>query len=446
MNQHPNAFIPQDLGDGLQLRQATAEDTEKLADFNARIHSGDEPNEHVGNWTRDLMSGTHPIVRAEDFTIVEDTKEDKIVSSLNLISQKWRYGDVEFGVGRPEIVGTDPDYRRRGLVRKQFDVVHAWSAERGEMLQGITGIPNFYRQFGYEMALELSGGREGYAHKVAKLGEDQEEPYTLRPATQEDLGFIANVYEAAQSRYLVTCSRTKELWEYELSGRHAKSANRIELHVIQNTDQQPVGFIAHPPDVWGGCLGASFYELVPGLSWAAVTPSVVRYLLAAGKQYAERDEKEPSDRFAFWLGSVHPAYEIISSWLPRVHKPYAWYIRIPDLPSFFKRIAPVLDERLANSTVVGYDEDLKLNFYREGVRLVFEKGRLTTAERWSPDSKEWGHAGFPGLTFTQVLMGFRSLDEINYAFPDCWVHNDQKRELLNVLFPKQPSFVQWPVS
>ena len=41
----------------------------------------------------------------------------------------------------PELVGTKKEYRRRGLVRQQFEVMHEWSAERGELVQIITGIP-----------------------------------------------------------------------------------------------------------------------------------------------------------------------------------------------------------------------------------------------------------------------------------------------------------------
>ena len=37
--------------------------------------------------------------------------------------QTWTYGGVPFEVGRPELVATHPDYRRRGLVRAQFEAV-----------------------------------------------------------------------------------------------------------------------------------------------------------------------------------------------------------------------------------------------------------------------------------------------------------------------------------
>ena len=157
--------ILRDLGDGLILRRSTPADAEALADFNARVHSDDgwdKPDERIGAWVRDLLTLPHPTFDVGDFTIVEDTRAGKIASSLNLIPQTWTYAGIPFQVGRPEVVGTAPEYRKRGLVRIQFDTVHQWCAERGYIVQAITGIPYYYRLFGYEMALNLGGGRSGY--------------------------------------------------------------------------------------------------------------------------------------------------------------------------------------------------------------------------------------------------------------------------------------------
>lgn len=153
--------VIRDLGDGLILRRSTPEDAEALATFNAAFHSDDgpdKPDERLAAWTRDLLTRPHPTFHPDDFTIVEDARSGKIVSSMNLISQTWSYAGIEFGVGRPELVGTLPEYRQRGLIRLQFDEIHKWSAERGELVQAITGIPFYYRQFSYEMGLELGGG------------------------------------------------------------------------------------------------------------------------------------------------------------------------------------------------------------------------------------------------------------------------------------------------
>ena len=135
--------LPRDLGDGLVLRWGKPEDVEALAEFQGRIFAQDgQPDESIGYWTRDVMRGDHPNTGPADFTIVEDTtKGGKIVSSLNLLSHTWAYDGIPFGVGRPEAVGTEPEYRRKGLVRQQLAVIHSRSAGRGELMQAIMGTP-----------------------------------------------------------------------------------------------------------------------------------------------------------------------------------------------------------------------------------------------------------------------------------------------------------------
>src|SRR5512135_1012049 len=123
------------------------------------------------------MSGKHPTFGVGDFTIVENSQTGEIVSALNLIPQTWTYAGIPFKVGRPELVGTLPEYRNRGLVRKQFEVIHQWSKENGDMLLGITGIPYYYRLFGYEMAMNLGGGRAGFPTHIPRLDEGEGEPY-----------------------------------------------------------------------------------------------------------------------------------------------------------------------------------------------------------------------------------------------------------------------------
>jgi len=210
--------ILRDLGDGLILRRSTPEDADALAEFNRAIHTDNEPDgQCIAAWTRDLLTRPHPTFHPDDFTIVEETATRRIISTMNLISQTWSYEGIKFGVGRPELVGTLAEFRNRGLVRIQFEEVHKWSAERGEMVQAITGIPFYYRQFGYEMALDLDGRRFGYEAQVPQLKEGETEPYGIRPARESDLPFIASLYE--QERSMVRCERTPELFRHELMGR-----------------------------------------------------------------------------------------------------------------------------------------------------------------------------------------------------------------------------------
>ena len=447
-----------DMGDGLVLRRATRADTEALADFNARVHSDngwDTPDPGVGAWVRDLMAGRHPSFDVGDFLVVEDTATGTIVSSSNLISQTWSYAGIEFGVGRPELVGTHPDYRRRGLIRKQFEILHRWSAERGELVQAITGIPWYYRQFGYDMAMNLHGARRGPETGLPELKAGETEPYVVRPATAADLGFIADVDAFARRHSLVNCVRSAAQWAYELSGRNHGNAAHFELRVIETGTGEPIGYLAHPPVRWGSHLCAIRYELKPGVSWWAVTPPVLRYLKATGPTlrpyFVDPDGGPPFKGVMFELGEQHPAYAVVADSLPIISNPYTWYMRVPDLPAFLRLITPVLERRLAQSDMAGHTGKLKLDFYRDGVMLSLEQGRIADIAAWPLGRESDGerisggaYIRFPDLTFLQVLFGHRTLDELRHAYTDCF-GNLEGRLLVNALFLKQSSEI-WPIA
>ena len=435
--------IIRDLGDELILRRSRQEDADALVSFHQLLHSDEKPekpDERVGAWTRDLMTLPHPTFHPEDFIIVENIPTGKIVSSMNLISQTWSYAGIEFGVGRPELVATLPEYRQRGLICTQFKEIHRWSEERSEQVQAITGIPFFYRQFGYEMCLDLMGGRTGYEAQLLKLKDGETEPYHVRPATETDIPFLMRVYAHACRRSLVTCVRNEAIWRYELSGQSEKNINRNKILVIESIGGDPVGYLIHPWYSWSTGLVAHAYELKEGISWLAVTPSVARYLWQTGGEYATRENKIRTT-YGFWLGAVHPVYEVFRDKLPRIRDPYAWYLRIPDLGGFLRNIAPVLEQRIAESVIVSHSGEIKIGFYNRGLRLVLEHGKLTGLEDFKPTSYEAGDAAFPNLTFLQLLFGYRTMEELEQSYADCWYENDEARLVLTTLFPKKPSAV-----
>ena len=432
--------ILRDLGDGLILRRSTPDDAEALSEFNRAIHTDNEPDgQCISTWTRDLLTRPHPTFHADDFTIVEESATGRIISSMNTISQTWSYEGIPFGVGRPELVGTLAEFRNRGLVRIQFEEIHRWSAERGEIVQGITGIPFYYRQFGYEMALDLDARRFGYEAQVPKLKEGQTEPYKVRSAQESDLAFIAELYEQTKARSMVWCERTPELFRYELLGRSEQNNCGYD-RILEDSAGQPVAYFRHGGYAQYRSLTAWRYEVKPGISWLDATASVVRYLWATGQEYAKRDGVE-FDSFGFMLGAAHPAYDALGDRLPKVHTPYAWYLRVPDLPGFLNHIKPVLEKRLAESLAAGHSRELRLSFYRSGLRISIEHGRITSIESWKPSPREEADAAFPGLTFLQVLFGYRSFDELHHAFADCWCDSEEARILLTTLFPKKLSNV-----
>jgi Acetyltransferase (GNAT) domain len=441
--------ILRDLGNGLIMRRSTPEDAEALAEFNGNIHAhGDDEADLqcLAAWTRDLLTRPHPTFRPNDFTVVEEATTGRIVSSSNLISQTWSYEGIKFGVGRPELVGTLPEFRSRGLVRLQFEEIHKWSAERGQMIQAITGIPFYYRQFGYEMALDLDGRRFGYEVQIPKLREGEIEPYTIRAAHENDLPFIEQLYDQTCQRSMIACARTHEILRYELSGRSENNNCWVNWMIEDKRSSpvdkvgEPAGFFRAPGYVRHNSLVAAPYELKRGVSWLEVTPSVVRHLWAKGQEYAKRNGTE-CNSFGFVLGAEHPAYVALGDRLPTIRDPYAWYLRVADLPGFLNHIKPALEKRLDGSIASGHSREIKISFYRTGLRLVIEKGRLTLIEHWRPTAEDGGVIAFPNLTFLQLLFGYRGYDELQYTFADCWCDSEEVRVLINILFPKKLSNV-----
>lgn len=436
-----------DLGDGLILRRSSAEDADALADFCGRIHSDagyDHPDRYIAAWTRDLLTRPHPSFNPDDFTVVEEVSSKRIISTMNILSQIWSYEGIKFGVGRYELVGTLPEFRNRGLIRVQFDEMHKWSLDRGEIVQAITGIPFYYRQFGYEMAIDLDGRRLGHEAHVPKLKDGEAEKYRVRVAAESDLSFIMQTNEALRERYMIVCERTPELFRYDLSRQDIDGAY-VLIRIIEDHAGQPIGVLKHLSFVNNGNLAAHYYELKAGASWLDVTPSVIRYLWQMGQEFAKRDGK-PFTSFCFALGEQHPVYEAMKDRMPDVRSSYAWYMRVPDLPGFVSHIQPVLEKRLAESVARDYSREIKINFYRSGLRFVIDHGKITTIESWKPGLyPNSGDIAFPNLTFLQMVFGYRTYEELHYAFPDCWCDVDEVRVLINALFPKKTSTI-YPVA
>ncbi len=430
------------LKDGLLLRRSTVADIETLALFQSTIHSNDHktPDLRIGDWVRDLMSGGHPTFHVDDFTIIEEPATKKIVSSLCLIDQTWSYGDIPFRVGRPELVATDPAYRNRGLVREQMNVIHDWSAKRGQVLQAITGIPYYYRLFGYEMTLELDGGRNTFEFQIPFLKEQEQELYRFRPAQSKDIPFISSLYKQGSDRSLVNCVRDDRIWEYEINGKRAENIERLWIFVIENSDGVAVGIMAHMNELWGPTLPVKLLEVIPEHPWMDVCQSALRFAWSQGKMLAEKFNQK-FDVLGLWLGSTHPAYLALPDRLPKIRDPYSFFIRLPDLAGFLQIIKPVLENRLSNSVASGYTGELRISFYSDGIRFGFEHGKISSIESFRSKTQE-GHAYFPNQSFLQLVFGTKSLADLIHWYPDCSVsRNSDARPILDALFPPSSSNV-----
>jgi GNAT superfamily N-acetyltransferase len=443
-----------DLGDGLLLRWSTAEDTEKIAQIVGLVFRDkeDEPhNDFLANVVRIMLAGQiSSVMGKNDYAIVEDTSKESrpIVAAVCLQRQQWEYEGIPFALGRPEIVATHPDYRNKGLIRAIFDLVHARSEAEGHMVQGITGIPNFYRQFGYEYALDLEEQRIVELHAVPQLEkgeqepEPEPEPYIMREATLEDLPVVRELYNRHRARYMISTHCQDESWHYMLKGWQA-DPQRFRINTIQvilDRKQTIVGMLMTQAQRHRKTVYVMMLATAPGVNLQSMVPSLLRALQTYGQNLPlSARNADPFTQIGFSIGVNHPLYDVLGKELaPYGNPPYAWYIRVPDLARFIQHITPVLEQRLADSPVAGFTGDFKLNFYRGGLKLVFEHGRLKGVEPWrAPIYGDKGEVGIPRDVFLKALFGYRNLEEIRYAYPDVWTTN---RVIFNTLFPKKQSW------
>jgi hypothetical protein len=437
-----------DLGGGLVLRWSTAADAERLGEMYVeafRHEKNTPPSPNLSIWVRDMIGGHHPLIGPGDFALVEDTDRGRVVSATCLLDQVWEYEGIAFGVGRPELVATDWDYRKRGLVRAIFELIHARSAARGHLALGITGIPYYYRQFGYEYALDQDGCRFVSFAAIPNLKDGEPEPYTLRDAGPDDLPQVMALYDRERARGPVSTRIDQGYWRWVLAGQNPECAEGWRTQLLVGSEGRSVGYVLRARRRSAEAVRVPAMWVEPEVPLVRVLPSAMRALRAQAETMPTflRPDTPPASQIAFGLERDHPVYEALGA-LASVDPPYAWYVRVPDLPALIRGVAPALERRLAGSPASGYTGELRLDFYRSGLRLAFAGGRLAAAQHWSPRAERWGpgaQASFPPLVFLQLLFGRRSLAELCYALPDVRTDGEEPRVLLESLFPARPSWV-----
>ncbi|KAJ3176484.1 hypothetical protein HDU87_005178 [Geranomyces variabilis] len=471
---------PIDLGNGLVLRRATREDRDTVAELVSDVlgdQGADAAPVRAGfalfarNYFDHIEGAPHPTADWESWTVVMDG--DKLASCMVSVPQIWTYGDgddftstggsprVALTVMRAELVGTDPAYRAKGLVRRQFAVHHAWAEELESPMQIIMGIRSYYRQFGYAYAMGLSGGRSGTLASLppasAAVG------YALRRATKHDVAFLTDTQRHSASRHALAYDWGREEWNYALEGTF-----QPYHYWIVEREGKPVAF-AKTDSRWWAEGGASEndrgnspevrrIEIAKGQAWTAVAPAVFRLLaeLAAAELHDQIRVKENEEHTgiitegvpmqpvadplailpASWSyklnsGPTHPVYISCAAYLPNSTQGYAYYTRF-SVSLLLPVITPVLTHRIARSPFAFHTGILTIlarDRNDPGHVLVFDSGNVTYQVGDAPkDVRFKDRAGrkedavlFPATTFYSIVTGYHSVGQVLEMFPDAGV-------------------------
>src|SRR5205823_6663357 len=98
----------------------------------------------------------------------------------------------------------------------------------------------YYRQFGYEYALDLENSRTVAFQAIPKLKEGEIEPYTLRKATLDDLPLVMELYNRERARSSISTRIDETYWRYVLEGQKTESGERWDVYFIVNNAADPV--------------------------------------------------------------------------------------------------------------------------------------------------------------------------------------------------------------
>jgi predicted acetyltransferase len=369
----------------------------------------------VEKWVR-----YHPRMTFEDFFVAKHGC--RVVAGLCLIPQEWSIGGVSFNVVELGCVATEKEYRNRGLQRRLMLKFHERVQRQGFDLSVIEGIPFFYRQFGYEYALPLDESISVRLDKVnVKEGNE-----TIRLYESKDLPVDMQLLKKAQRKFFVTSIRDEAVW-------------KMQMETCMMGDQRFKEYCVEKDHSVIACFRTGMNEEAKELYLKEITNvdesaanTVLKFLKQLGLQHnletlvCTISSREPFSRHLFALG------------LAQKTKPYAWQIQINDYLTVLQKMRPLFERRLKLSPYRTVTACLKLSFYKFSVEFKIEKGCIKEI-----DSIENGAAvaaRFNPTVFPQLLLGYRSLKEMESTYPDILVKAEW-RQLFATLFPKKTSFI-----
>ena len=384
------------------LRRATPADRDEILKLNADGNGGEIAEEMRIVFDHGGMAVTDYAVAIVD---------GRVVATVGLLATTLRVGAVTLPVGQPEYVATDPEHRGHGLAGRLLAMVQEWSDERGDLLQIITGVAYFYRQYGYSYGL----ARSPVLVVAPETAIDMPPGWQVRAAQTSDVDRIRALQAAAQDPCDAALPFADNLWApflvmatapmlvAEHEGRVGAVARlRLEpgspVHVQALAADVAVGVAGVQAVLAGARAGHPGATLVvterPG--------SVVRAVVGAAAPLARHN---------------------------------SLYVRVPSLARLLRQMTAVLDQRLAASAFAAASGELAISLYRSTVHVRYQGGRIVGVSEGAPihepDDDDSG-VGVPPDLVPNLVFGAGGAVALE-GHPD--VYLGRFRPLMDALFP-----------
>jgi predicted N-acetyltransferase YhbS len=399
---------------GFILRRAGESDMRQILEHVESVHGRD-----TAVYFQRLLD-YYPGFHAGDNLIAADEATGRVVSHMCLYQSRCVLSGTELPVGHMGFVGTRPEHRNRGLIRRLNALYEERVWEYSLPLLVIAGIPYFYRTFGYEYAIPLRHMLTMPLQAALAPRGTGAELCRIEKVNADSFGAYLECRQQRNAHLDLYHKLSHQDCAFFTSGVLGEE-EALEMYLLRK-DGRAVGFF-QVTTAWSSLEVRELW-----LEHRDMLPAVLRF---AGE--LAREWKLP-------LVLEHPSAPTLAAELETLagqafHRPYAWYVRIPSLKRFLEVVGPALEKRLDGSGFRGLTGGVRVGCYREGFELVFEDGRLAEVKELGRDALDNLHASIPPLVVNQLLVGYRTLDELRQIYPDVQ-YDPTKKQLVEALFPK----------
>lgn len=357
-----------------------------------------------------------PFRRPEHFAYIESN--GRIISFTGLLHHTVRLGDSQVRAGEIAVVGTHPDFRRRGYASELIEYWIDYMRCESMVLGMLYGIPDFYQQFGFEYAVPH------HAYNYTTIAPEQlgdlKPVYSVESMQLADLPRVNEIYAACCRHNAGTEVRSLEYWQYRVK---TTSFGPHRWMVVKD-GVEIKGYL------W---LTESDRELIvreSGAADEAACQTIAAYMHQVSRKRphvqvigVRGPQNSPLARYLYQKGARFACTNEIfkGTW--------AGMFRIVDLAGALDALCSAMTRRLADTCFFTHSGQYHIESELGSAGLIIENGQVKVSRKPNAQAQR---VRIPAGALTQMIMGYKSLQDFGEGVIDC---DDRTSQLFSMLFP-----------
>ena len=422
-----------------EIRQATDQDRPAIVDTIRAVFNGDEEFAQIANF---FTSSLHANSRPETAWIAVDRLNGRIAAVEMTATMTWMYDGISLKVLVLLLTGTHPDYRGCNAMPLIHEKLNEWMLENEYDIAFVEGVPWYYRRLGYQ-PLGLRPDSTAYDRFSLPKGKKNLEKLAIRPFEEKDLPLAVELL-ACKAKDMLYSFTYDEKWAKMFTLDYFEESRDLSA-TICGVNGEAIGVILSYTKNCRGDMYLLDYVLKPDVSHLEVTPAVMEFLAMEG----DRQMNEHGGCKKIVMPYDVNTREILMDCLQGVVYVNKQSCKLIDIPGYIKKIAPILERRIAASPICGYTNvvGIQLFGHKQGLTITFKNGLVEDVDWRDVDFVKNSLAiQIPYEKFIRLIFGVECIDDMRQEHREVNSKNGERlnnemRLLLKVMFPKKLSYV-----